>query len=177
MIYIFILTLLVSCSGRQNPPRHTDVFTYRDNNTGDTIKYYGFKDLDTALFHAKSNNKKVLVIFSGYSCLAIGGQEWRTLSLYTDRDKIHEEFVIAWLAVDDQSTVFDTTQTVFWYGKQRRLISMGDKNKFFQESLFNSSTQPFYAFLDIDKKPIGQTLTYTKTQADVDAFVNSGLTK
>lgn len=174
-IHIFILTLLVSCSGRRALPRHTDIFTYSDEKTGDIVKYYGFKNLDTAIFHATRENKNILVIFSGYACMAIGGQEWRTLSLLADPDKIYHQFVIAWLAVDDSRPSLDTSQTVFWHGKQRRLTTIGDKNKYLEELLFNTATQPLFGFMDTSQNIFGQTLGYTKNQSDVDSFINSGL--
>lgn len=118
-----------------------------------------------------------MVIFSGYACLAIGGQEWRTLSLYPDLDKLHQKFVIAWLAVDDKRLAADTNEIVFWYGKQRRLREVGGKNKYLEESIYNSSTQPLYCFMDTLKNSFGKKLGYTKNQSNVETFINSGLTK
>jgi len=55
---------------------------------------YGFKDIDTAIFHATNEHKNILVIFSGYSATAISGQEWRTLSLYPDHNKLQQKFIL-----------------------------------------------------------------------------------
>ena len=177
LIIIFTLTILVSCNDQQSIPRHSNVFRYFDKNIADTVKFYGYKNIDTAIYYAKRERKNILLIFSGYACMAVSGSEWRTLAQYGDNNKIQNNFIITWLAVDDKRVSADTNQVVFWYGKQRKLKDIGDQNKYFEEKVFNQSSQPLFCFIDTTKRAFGETLGYTNDKNAVNAFVNSGLKK
>ena len=177
LLAIFSFIVFISCHNTQNVPKHFDVFTYFDKNSNDTIKFYGYRNLDTAIYYAKKEDKDILLIFSGYSCMSMPGREWQTLSLYGDNHKIQNNFIISWLAVDDKSIAADTSQSVFWYGEQRKLLSVGDQNKYFEEKTFNISTQPLFCFIDTAKNSFGKILGYTRSEKDVKAFVNSGFKK
>jgi thioredoxin-related protein len=174
LLAIFSFIVFISCQNTSSEPKYSDVFTYFDKNTNDTIKFYGYKNLDTAIYYAKKENKNILLIFSGYACMSNSGREWQTLNLYGDNYKIQNNFIITWLAVDDNSIAADTSQSVFWYGKQRKLISVGDQNKYFEEKTFNISTQPLFCFIDTAKNTFGKILGYTRSEKDVKAFLNSG---
>ncbi|MES2514663.1 MAG: hypothetical protein V4580_10990 [Bacteroidota bacterium] len=173
---IFFLAILISCNNKQVIPRHTHVFSYVSNNK-DTVKFYGYKNVDTAIYYAKQERKKILLIFSGYACMAIPGREWETLSLYDNKTNIENNFVIAWLAVDETAIASDTNQVVFWYGKQTKLKTAGYQNKYLQEQLFKTSTQPLFCFIDTTKRAFGETIGYTRSKDAVNAFINSGLKK
>jgi hypothetical protein len=176
-IFSFIvLTTLLSCVSPTNQPTHyTDTFKFKDKNDKENF-FYAFKNLDSALYWATIDKKPILIIFSGYACMAVPNQEWKTLSAYGDNKKIQDNFIIAWLAVDDKQNAIDTTKTVFWRGKDRKLITIGDQNKYYEETVFNISTQPLFWFIDSLKIPFGKTLGYTPIKEDVEAFINSGLT-
>lgn len=180
-VIIFILIMLIYRNCRDNKSTNEfvrtnqDIFIYVNKKTLDTSKFYGYKNIDTAIVYAKKERKNILLIFSGYSCMSENGKEWKTLSVYGDNNKIQNNFIIAWLAVDDRRTAKDTNQFVFWYGKNRKLIEIGDQNKYFEESVFNQSTQPLFCFIDTSKKAFGKTIGYTPDKKEVEAFINSGL--
>jgi hypothetical protein len=178
---ILMMVLFHNCRADKNENRpvksNQTIFTYVDKKTLDTTKFYGYKDLDTALYEAKKEKKNILLVFSGYACMDEGGKEWKTLSAYGDNNKIQDNFIIAWLAVDDNRTAKDTNQIVSWYGKDRKLISVGDQNKYYEEKTFLQSTVPLFCFIDNLKKPFGKILNYTSVKTDIDDFINSGLTK
>jgi hypothetical protein len=174
---IACLFLFASCADKGMTPKHTDVFYYANAKTGDTTRFFGYRDLDTALYFAKAEKKNILVIFSGWACMSVHGLEWKTLSLYGNANKINNNFVIAWLAVDDKSPAKDTSQRVFWYGKQRHLTDMGDQYKYFEETVFHQSTQPLFCFIDSTKKPFGKVMGYTRDEDQIEAFIESGLNK
>lgn len=168
--------MLLSCSNSTNPPKHfTDKFEYKDKEGNESV-FYGFKNLDSARYWATVEKKKMLVIFSGYACVSVPNQDWKTLTRYGDNKKIQDNFIIVWLAVDDKRIASDTNQTVLWYGKERKLITIGDHNKYLEEITFKNSSQPLLCLLDSLKKPLGKTLGYTPDKKDVEEFINSGLT-
>ncbi len=178
---ILIMVLFRNCRADKNENRpvksNQTIFTYVDKKTLDTNKFYGYKDLDTAIYQAKKESKNILLVFSGYACMDEGGKEWKTLIAYGDYDKIQDNFVIAWLAVADKRIAKDTNQIVSWYGNDRKLISVGDHNKYHLEKSFLQSSVPLFCFLDTLKKPFGKTIGYTPVKTDVEDFINSGLTK
>ncbi len=150
-------------------------FTYTNKTTKDTAKFYGYNNIDTAIYYARKEKKNILIIFSGYACMSESGKEWKTLSIFGDNDKIQDNFIIAWLAVDDTRPTSDTNQVVFWYGKERKLVKSGDKNKYFEEATFKQSSQPLFCFVDTIRKPFGKILGYTNDKKVVEDFVYSGI--
>lgn len=175
ILIIFIYSNYHDIKSQNKILNNKKTFCYIDKKTNDTIKYYGYTDLDSAIFHARNEKKEILLIFSGHACMSEGGKEWKTLSLFGDNDKIQDNFIIAWLAVDDIKPAKDTNKVVFWYGKERRLVKLGDHYKYFEEVTFNQSTQPLFCFIDTLKKPFGKVLGYTNNKKEVENFVYSGL--
>jgi hypothetical protein len=151
------------------------VFNYVYKTTNDTVKFYGYNNLDSAIIYAKKEKKNILLIFSGYACMSEPGREWKILSLFGNNDKLQDSFIITWLAVDDKTTEKDTNQIVFLYGKEQKIIKQGDQNKYFQEIIFKKSTQPLFCFIDTLKKPFGKTLGFTNSKKEVEDFVYSGI--
>ena len=169
------LVLLLSCDKTSTPPEHfTDTFKYTDKQGQKSI-FYGFRNLDSAKHWAIIEKKKILVIFSGYASMSNPDMEWRILATYGNDANVQNHFIIAWLPVDDPTTASDTSKTVWWYGKQRKLRSIGDQNKYLEETLFNASTQPLLGFMDSSGKPIGKTIGYTNDKKSIDDFIESGL--
>ena len=147
-------------------------FRYVNKTTKDTIKYYGYKNLDTAMHYAKKEKKDILLIFSGYACMDEGGKEWKTLSLFGDNDKIQDNFIIAWLAVDDKTPLKDTLRFVF---ARYPITTIGLYNYYRQTELTATSTQPTFCFLDTTEKVYGQKIGYTTDKKEVEDFVYSGI--
>jgi hypothetical protein len=173
LVKIFVLTILVSCNQRQVIPRHTDTFKTVDKSTGDTIKFYGFTDIDSAIFYAKKDKQNILVVFGGYTI----EKNWETLKYYNNPDFINSNFKIVWLPVDSRRIAKDTNTVVKFNDKEWRLRTVGDNNYYFQINSFKYSNQPFYCFIDSLKMPLGQTIGYEKDKKTITDFLNSGLTK
>jgi hypothetical protein len=169
--------MIVSCAKHKETPAYTTIFKYFGKGVSDTTKFYGFKDIDTAIFYAKQEQKKILVIFSGWACSSEPKLEWKTLALYGDNNKIQENFVIAWLPVDDKGCAKDTNQVVFWYGKNRKLKTIGDKNKYWQEQLTQTSSEPLFCFVDTNKKLLSPIMGYETNPNKVKEFINNALKK
>ncbi len=176
ILTLFILTTLYSCESKQYPPRHSDIFRYFDKKSNDTIKFYRYRDFDSALTHAKNEDKNILVIFSCWACMDTPGKEWKTLSLYSDVDKLYDNFVIAWLPIDDNRLLKDSLP-VNVFGPGCFVKTIGEKNFAFQLDKTETSTQPTLCFIDKTGKAFGQKIGYTPDEEDVEAFIKSGMTK
>lgn len=178
IVIILIMVLFRYCRDNKSEnkiPNNKKTFTYTNKTTKEITKFYGYADLDTAVYYAKIEKKDILLIFSCYACMSESGREWKTLSLFGDNDKIQDNFIITWLAVDDTRLAKDTNQTVFWYGEERKLTKLGEHNKYFEETVFKQSTQPLFCFIDTLKQPFGKMLNYTNDKKDVEDFVYSGV--
>lgn len=152
------------------------MFKYHDKDAGDTIKFYGYTDLDTALCHALNENKNMLTIFSGWACNALPGREWKTLSQYGDNRSIQDNFVLLWLPVDDKRPLKDSVP-VDVFGPGCYVKTVGGLNYARQLDLTDMSTQPLFCFLDKRGKVFGKRIGCTFDKKEVDDFIQSGLAK
>ncbi len=101
-------------------------------------------------------------------------KEWKTLSLYSDFNDLYDNFVIAWLPVDDTKPLKDTLMFPFcrW-----QITTVGLYNGYRQREFTNTYTQPTFCFIDKNSKPYGQIIGYTNDKEEVETFIKSGFTK
>jgi len=166
----------MSCSNKQALPKHSKVFRYFDKSLNDTIKFYGYTNLDTALYHAERESKSILLIFSGWACMDTPGKEWRTLSVYSDQNFIQTNFILLWLPVDDNRQLKDSVP-VNVFGPDSYVKTIGDLNYSRLLDLTETSTVPTFCFLDKRGKVYGQKIGYTLEKNEVETFIKSGCIK
>ncbi len=111
-------------------------------------------DYDGALAKAKSENKRVLVAFTGYACTNC---HWMKANMFT-RPEIADA-VSGLVAVELYTDGTDAASEA----NQRR-----------QESTFQSVAIPFYAILDSDGKTLTTFAGLTKDSAQFLAFLKTG---
>lgn len=128
------------------------------------------------MFWAKKENKPILVLFSGYACMAESGLEWRTLTYYGNNNKIQDKSILLWLAVDDTTPLKDTIQ-VECFGPHKYLRTIGDKNYYWQTLLTKTSTQPTMCFIDTNENLKSHILHYDKNPDKLRFFIESGPTQ
>ncbi len=111
-------------------------------------------DYDGALVKAKSENKRVLVAFTGYACTNC---HWMKANMFT-RPEIGDA-LSGLVAVELYTDGTDAASEA----NQRR-----------QESTFQSVAIPFYAILDSDGKTLASFAGLTKDAAQFLAFLKTG---
>jgi hypothetical protein len=178
LVFLFILS---SCTHKNEikVPPHTNIFKYTIEETSEAVrtgKYYGFVRLDSALYYARKEKKNILVVFTCWACSSNGPVEWETLSLYEDKKKLYDNFVIACLYVDDKRDLCDT-QTVLLGNRPFKLKTIGNLYSYLQANVFQCNTQPQLAFLDTNLVAYGKVQSWTKNKQDVNEFIESGLKK
>jgi len=179
-LLIILIGFFISCKDSQQKEKYcyTDIFKYiSQNNPDDTIKFYGFTKLDSAIECAKKQQKNILTIFSCWGCLSSKGLEWQTLTSYQDNEFIQNNYVIAWLPVDDKRLFEDTNSTEKFNNQQISSKTLGNKNYALQLNLLKTNTQPSFCFIDTNLKVVGKTLSYTKDKKVIEAFISSGQEK
>jgi thiol:disulfide interchange protein len=120
-------------------------------------------DYEKALQMAKEQHKPLLLDFTGWACVNCRKMEenvWTQPEVY---NYIKENFILVSLYVDDREKLpleqrFTYTTTD---GKQKQLITVGDKWATFQAENFNQVTQPLYVIMDTSERLLNHPVGYT----------------
>ncbi|MBC7949472.1 MAG: thioredoxin family protein [Chitinophagaceae bacterium] len=140
----------------------------------------GFKpleDYEEALAKAKQQNKPLLIDFTGWACVNCRKMEE---SVWTDPlvdSLMHTEFVVVSLYVDERRKLSAIEQTVFKTsaGKEKSIVTVGDKWATFQTENFGATSQPQYAILSPDEKALTLTKFYTPDADEFAEWLRCGL--
>jgi len=119
--------------------------------------------------------KRILVLFSGYASMATPGNEWRTLEVFGNNNKIQNNFILLWVPVDDKTVADDPEQTFIVNQKEITLKTVGERNLYWQTNLTKTNTQPVICVIDTVGKKYGGNLAYTKDEKEVSSFINTVL--
>ena len=103
-----------------------------------------FKDFDSGLSYAKSQNKPILLDFTGWACVncrRIEENVWTDPEVYS---LINDNFVLISLYVDDRKEldVKDFITLKYKSGKEKIIKTVGEKGATFQAINFKSASQP-----------------------------------
>jgi len=120
------------------------------------------KDYEEALAKARKENKPVLIDFTGWGCVNCRKMEE---SVWTDPvvdSLMHQEFVVVSLYVDERRNLPLTEQVSYTTstGKEKPIITVGDKWSTFQTENFGATSQPQYIILSTDEKLMSKPKYY-----------------
>ncbi|MBI1342376.1 MAG: thioredoxin fold domain-containing protein [Terrimonas sp.] len=141
----------------------------------------GFKPLENdylrALERGRNENKPVLIDFTGWACVNCRKMEE---SVWTDPvvdSLMKKEFVVVSLYVDERKNLPLTEQTVFVTasGKNKPIITVGDKWATFQTENFGATSQPQYAIINSQQRALTRTKFYTPDAEEFAAWLTCGL--
>ena len=122
-----------------------------------------FKDFDSGLSYAKSQNKPILLDFTGWACVncrRIEENVWTDPEVYS---LINDNFVLISLYVDDRKEldVKNFIRLKYKSGKEKIIKTVGEKGATFQAINFKSASQPYYVLLDNDLRILNKPIQYT----------------
>ncbi|MDA9176882.1 thioredoxin family protein [Flavobacteriaceae bacterium] len=122
-----------------------------------------FKDFDSGLSYAKSQNKPILLDFTGWACVncrRIEENVWTDPEVYS---LIDDNFVLISLYVDDRKEldVKDFITLKYKSGKEKIIKTVGEKGATFQAINFKSASQPYYVLLDNNLRILNKPIQYT----------------
>ena len=122
-----------------------------------------FKDFDSGLSYAKSQNKPILLDFTGWACVncrRIEENVWTDPQVYS---LINDNFVLISLYVDDRKEldVKDFITLKYKSGKEKIIKTVGEKGATFQAINFKSASQPYYVLLDNNLRILNKPIQYT----------------
>ena len=122
-----------------------------------------FKDFDSGLSYAQSQDKPILLDFTGWACVncrRIEENVWTDPEIFKI---INEEFVLISLYVDDRKDLDPENQITLKYksGKTKFIKTIGDKAATFQAINFKSASQPYYVLISPDLRILNKPIQYT----------------
>ena len=133
-------------------------------------------DYEHALAYAKKIGKPLLVDFTGHACANCRKTEDYVWSDPEITKKLNTEIVLVSLYVDDKRMLEPKDfKSVFWYGEQRQITTIGDKFKYSEEQLYKQLAQPLYVMLDNNEKPVNNPRGYKPSIPDYKNWMNDGI--
>ena len=122
-----------------------------------------FKDFDSGLSYAQSQDKPILLDFTGWACVncrRIEENVWTDPEIFKI---INEEFVLISLYVDDRKDLDPENQITLKYksGKTKFIKTIGDKAATFQAINFKSASQPYYVLISPNLRILNKPIQYT----------------
>lgn len=134
-------------------------------------------DYEKALALAKSENKPILIDFTGWACVNCRRMEEKVWPDPLVDSLMRTQFIVLSLYVDERSKLPLTEQTLYTTsnGSQKSIITVGDKWSTFQTENFGATSQPQYAIINAGEEALTKTKFYTPDAAEFAAWLECGL--
>ena len=146
------------------------------------LEKYGHKtylNLEDATYCSNQSDKPLLIMFTGWACLADGDAPWEILMEEDVKRIIEKNFTLVALYVDDRRPL-SKQDTIELDGFGTRILkTIGDKNSVFQMEHFKSNTQPQYVIVQENLQPTSEFNSYAslKEKQKFKDFLLSGIRK
>ena len=132
---------------------------------------------EKALQLAKEQHKPLLIDFTGWACVNCRKMEenvWTNPEVYT---YIKTNFILVSLYVDDKEKLPITQQFTYTTkdGKEKDIVTVGDKWATFEAENFNQVTQPLYVILNSNEQVVNTPIGYTSSAKEYKAWLQCGL--
>jgi thiol:disulfide interchange protein DsbD len=159
------------------PPPRTTYSLYSSGKSHKSIFEPIQNNYAEALTLAKKENKPVLIDFTGWACVNCRRMEEKVWPNKTVDSLMRNEFIVVSLYVDERRKLPLTEQSVFTTssGKEKSIITVGDKWATFQTENFGATSQPQYAIITADEIALTKTKFYTPNPDEFINWLNCGL--
>jgi thiol:disulfide interchange protein DsbD len=164
-----------------------NVISYSDNNNaslpdGAEINKHGiihFKNnYEKALEYAKKTNKPLMIDFTGHACANCRKTEDFIWPDETVKNILNNEVVLVSLYVDDKRYLPENEHfEAEWYGRKRKITTIGDKYKYMEETRYGQSTQPLYVLLDHNENLLNDVRGYNPDKEEYIKWLSEGIKK
>jgi len=144
------------------PPLSYSIYG-KNNVQGKGVEPAVINDFDKAVQLAKQQNKPILIDFTGWACVNCRKMEEQVWTKPEVSSLINDKFILVSLYVDDREKLpaDDRFTYKFSDGKEKEIISLGDKWATFQSENFGQVTQPLYTIINADGKLMTHPVGYT----------------
>ena len=148
------------------------LFTQDFNLYGGELEEYD--NYDEGMRVAATQNRPVLIDFSGYGCVNCRKMEAAVLDNADVRRAIEENFVVIKLMVDEKKEMPEHV-TVTENGAQVKLKTYGDYWSYLQRYKFNANAQPYYVVLDNQGQMLSGPFVYKEDIPGFLKFLERGI--
>ena len=154
------------------------VFYSLFSNTNDCpLNLDCYKNFKAAREKAKSQNKPILIDFTGWACVNCRRVEeniWSNPEVY---DILKNKFIISSLYVDDRKKLSPDESFNFKFpdGRIKKIRTVGEKWSTFQLQNFNSASQPYYIMIHPNGRILNYPIQYTSSVNKYRNWLNKGL--
>jgi len=157
------------------PPRTYSLFAVNKSHSGLFEPMHN--DYTGAIKKAKSENKPILIDFTGWACVNCRRMEEKVWTDKTVDSLMRNEFVVVSLYVDERKNLPLAEQTVVKLsnGTDKSIISVGDKWSTFQIENFGATSQPQYAIISPGEIALTKTKFYTPDPVEFVDWLKCGL--
>lgn len=135
-----------------------------------------FTDYDKGLAYAKTQNKPILLDFTGHACANCRRMEENVWSKPEILAILKNQVVLISLYGDDQRELPKEQQYVSKKTGQE-VTTIGKKWRDFQIMRYNINAQPYYVVIDTDGKDLNTPVGYTPDSEEYKAWLESGISK
>lgn len=134
-------------------------------------------DFEKAVQLSKEQHKPILIDFTGWACVNCRKMEEQVWTKPEISSLLKEKFILVSLYVDDRKKLPVTERFTYKLadGKEKDIISAGDKWATFQSENFSQVTQPLYAVLNTEGKLMTHPVGYTPDIKKYEDWLNCGL--
>ncbi len=141
-----------------------------------TIKGFDpYYDYEEALAAAKTQNKPLLIDFTGWTCVNCRKMEAGVWSDPTVKNMINTKFILVELYVDEHDLKLPEQEQYVSSHSGKKINTVGKRNTDFQISRFQSNSQPLYAIVDNNGDLLVPTSGANYDIAQYTAFLQSGV--
>jgi len=131
-----------------------------------------------ALEYAKKTNKPLMVDFTGHACANCRKTEDFIWPDDEVKKILNNEVVLVSLYVDDKRDLPENEHfEAEWYGRRRKITTIGDKYKYLEETKYGQSTQPLYVLLDHNENLLIEVRGYNPDKEAYIQWLRKGIEK
>lgn len=134
-------------------------------------------DYDKALALAKQQNKPILIDFTGWACVNCRNMEENVWTDPEVHSLIKDNYILVSLYVDDKKNLPEEQQFLHTFedGRQKQIVTIGNKYATMQSVNFVNNSQPMYALISPDEKLLTFPVAYTPDIQQYANWLKSGL--
>jgi thiol:disulfide interchange protein len=157
------------------PPRAYSLYKIEKGKSGIFEPLHN--DYEGALKLARTENKPVLIDFTGWACVNCRRMEEKVWTDVVVDSLMRKEFIVVSLYVDEKKRLPLPEQTVekLSNGTEKSIVSVGDKWSTFQTENFEATSQPQYAIISPEQTALTKTKFYTPDPEEFIRWLECGL--
>ena len=156
------------------PPLFYSIY---EKETEGPLGLKAYKDFREGVEAAKTENKPIMVDFTGWACVNCRKMEEQVWSDEEVFQTLQNEFILISLYVDDRKELPKEEQFNYLKpsGGVKKIKTVGDKWATFQTLNFRNNSQPFYVLMDSDMNLLNDPVGYTPNTQEYYQWLSEGL--